>query len=118
VGTFVETKATTVGRRSKVPHLSYLGDAVVGEDSNVGAGTITCNYDGSEKHRTVIGDRAFIGSDTMLVAPVTVGDDAYTGAGSVITHDVAPGALAVERAEQRELPGYAARKAKKNPRKE
>ncbi|MBM3696351.1 MAG: UDP-N-acetylglucosamine diphosphorylase/glucosamine-1-phosphate N-acetyltransferase [Actinobacteria bacterium] len=118
VGTFVETKATTVGRRSKVPHLSYLGDAVVGEDSNVGAGTITCNYDGREKHRTVIGDRVFIGSDTMLVAPVTVGDDAYTGAGSVITHDVAPGALAVERAPQREVPGYAARRPKKAPRKE
>jgi bifunctional UDP-N-acetylglucosamine pyrophosphorylase/glucosamine-1-phosphate N-acetyltransferase len=117
VGTFVETKATVVGRGSKVPHLSYLGDAVIGEDSNIGAGTITCNYDGREKHPTVIGDRVFIGSDTMLVAPVRIGDDAVTGAGSVITHDVSPGALAVERAQQREVPGYAARKAKTTPRK-
>ena len=114
----MEAKATVVGRGSKVPHLSYMGDAVIGEDSNIGAGTITCNYDGREKHQTVIGDRVFIGSDTMLVAPVAVGDDATTGAGSVITRDVAPGALAVERAEQRELPGYAARRAKKAPRKE
>jgi bifunctional UDP-N-acetylglucosamine pyrophosphorylase/glucosamine-1-phosphate N-acetyltransferase len=118
VGTFVETKATVVGRGSKVPHLSYMGDAVIGEDSNVGAGTITCNYDGREKHRTVIGDRVFLGSDTMLVAPVQVGDDATTGAGSVITRDVTPGALAVERSQQREIPGYAARKAKKAPKKE
>ena len=118
IGTFVEAKATVVGRGSKVPHLSYMGDAVIGEDSNIGAGTITCNYDGREKHQTVIGDRVFIGYDTMLVAPVAVGDDATTGAGSVITRDVAPGALAVERAEQRELPGYAARRAKKAPRKE
>jgi len=118
VGTFVETKATVVGRGSKVPHLSYMGDAVIGEDSNVGAGTITCNYDGQEKHRTVIGDRVFLGSDTMLVAPVQVGDDATTGAGSVITRDVAPGALAVERSRQRAIPGYAARKAKKAPKKE
>jgi bifunctional UDP-N-acetylglucosamine pyrophosphorylase/glucosamine-1-phosphate N-acetyltransferase len=118
VGTFVETKATVVGRGSKVPHLSYMGDTVIGEDSNVGAGTITCNYDGRSKHRTVIGDRVFIGSDTMLVAPVQVGDDATTGAGSVITRDVTPGALAVERSQQREIPGYAARKAKKAPKKE
>ncbi|MBN2113319.1 MAG: bifunctional UDP-N-acetylglucosamine diphosphorylase/glucosamine-1-phosphate N-acetyltransferase GlmU [Acidimicrobiia bacterium] len=118
VGTFVETKATVVGRGSKVPHLSYMGDASIGEDSNIGAGTITCNYDGREKHRTVIGDRVFIGSDTMLVAPVTIGDEATTGAGSVITRDVSPGALAVERSRQREVPGYAARKAKKASRKE
>jgi bifunctional UDP-N-acetylglucosamine pyrophosphorylase/glucosamine-1-phosphate N-acetyltransferase len=117
VGTFVETKAAVVGRGSKVPHLSYIGDATIGEESNVGAGSITCNYDGREKHPTVIGDRVFIGSDTMLVAPVRVGDDATTGAGSVITRDVAPGALAVERAEQREIPGYAARKARKPRRK-
>jgi len=117
VGTFVETKATVVGRGSKVPHLSYMGDTVIGEDSNIGAGTITCNYDGREKHRTVIGDRVFIGSDTMLVAPVVIGDDATTGAGSVITRDVPPGALAVERGQQREVPGYAARKTKKVSRK-
>ena len=95
-----------------MPHLSYVGDATIGTDANVGAGTITCNYDGRQKHRTVIGDRAFIGSDTMLVAPVEVGDDAVTGAGSVITRDVSPGALAVERSQQKELPGYAARRAR------
>jgi len=113
VGTFVETKNTVVGRGSKVPHLSYMGDATIGEEANVGAGTITCNYDGREKHRTVIGNRAFIGSDTMLVAPVNIGDDAVTGAGSAITRDVPPGALAVERSPQREVPGYAAKKARK-----
>jgi bifunctional UDP-N-acetylglucosamine pyrophosphorylase / glucosamine-1-phosphate N-acetyltransferase len=118
VGTFVETKATAVGRGSKVPHLSYIGDTVIGEGSNIGAGTITCNYDGREKHRTVIGDRVFIGSDTMLVAPVEIGDEATTGAGSVITKDVAAGALAVERGQQREVPGYAARQAKKARKKE
>jgi len=117
-GTFVETKATVVGRGSKVPHLSYIGDATIGEGSNIGAGTITCNYDGREKHRTVIGNRVFIGSDTMLVAPVEIGDEATTGAGSVITRDVPPGALAVERGQQREVPGYAARRAKKAPKKE
>ena len=111
VGTFVEMKATSLGRGSKVPHLSYIGDALIGEGSNIGAGTITCNYDGFNKHRTVIGDRVFIGSDTMLVAPVEIGDDAYTGAGSVITKDVAEGALAVERSPQKELPGYADRRA-------
>lgn len=111
-GTFVEMKATTLGRGSKVPHLSYLGDAIIGEQSNIGAGTITCNYDGFNKHRTIIGDRVFIGSDTMLIAPVEIGDDAYTGAGSAITKDVAPGALAVERSPQKELPGYADRRAR------
>ncbi len=112
VGTFVEIKATSLGKGSKVPHLSYIGDASIGEGSNIGAGTITCNYDGFKKHRTVIGDRVFIGSDTMLVAPVEIGDDAYTGAGSVITKDVAEGALAVERSSQKELPGYAERRAR------
>jgi bifunctional UDP-N-acetylglucosamine pyrophosphorylase/glucosamine-1-phosphate N-acetyltransferase len=112
IGTFVETKATTVGRGSKVPHLAYMGDATIGEDSNIGAGTITCNYDGYRKHPTVIGDRVRIGSDTMLVAPVEVGDDGWTGAGSTITRDVPPGALGVERSPQRELPGYAARRAR------
>ena len=118
VGTFVETKNTVVGKGSRVPHLSYMGDATIGEDSNIGAGTITCNYDGREKHRTVIGDRVFLGSDTMLVAPVAIGDDASTGAGSVITRDVAPGALAVERSPQREVPGYAAKKARKAQKRE
>ena len=112
-GTFVEVKASTIGRGSKVPHLSYIGDATIGEDSNIGAGTITCNYDGFRKHHTTIGSRVFIGSDTMLVAPVEIGDDAITGAGSVITRDVSPGALAVERSPQQEIPGYAERRARK-----
>lgn len=107
-GSFVETKNATLERGSKVPHLSYMGDAYVGEDSNIGAGTITCNYDGFEKHRTTIGARARIGSDTMLVAPVEIGDDAWTGAGSTITRDVPPGALAIERSQQKEIPDYAA----------
>ncbi len=118
IGTFVETKATTVGRGSKVPHLSYMGDTTIGEDSNIGAGTITCNYDGYHKHPTRIGDRVKIGSDTMLVAPVEVGDDAWTGAGSVISKDVTPGSLAVERSQQREVPGYAARRARQAEREE
>jgi bifunctional UDP-N-acetylglucosamine pyrophosphorylase/glucosamine-1-phosphate N-acetyltransferase len=109
-GTFVEIKASTVGRGSKVPHLSYVGDATVGEGTNVGAATVTVNYDGYEKHRTVIGNEVRIGSDTMLVAPVEVGDGAVTGAGSVITKDVPPGALAVERSEQRVVEGYRKRK--------
>ncbi|NIA25750.1 MAG: UDP-N-acetylglucosamine diphosphorylase/glucosamine-1-phosphate N-acetyltransferase [Gammaproteobacteria bacterium] len=113
VGTFVETKKTTVGEGSKVPHLSYIGDTEIGKGANIGAGTITCNYDGIDKHATVIGDRAFIGSDTMLVAPVTIGEDAVTGAGSTITKDVAPGALAVERSVQKEIPDYAARRKRK-----
>ena len=110
-GTFVEMKNTRVGEGAKVPHLSYMGDADIGAGANVGAGSITCNYDGYEKHRTVVGDGAFIGSDTMLVAPVTIGEGAVTGAGSVITRDVEPGALAVERSEQRQIPGYAEKRA-------
>jgi len=112
-GTFVETKNTTLARGSKVPHLSYMGDASIGEDSNIGAGTITCNYDGFEKHSTTIGDRVRIGSDTMLVAPVEIGDDAWTGAGSTITQDVPAGALGVERSVQKEIPDYAARREAK-----
>ena len=109
LGTFVETKNTRLGEGAKVPHLAYMGDADIGARANVGAGSITCNYDGVSKYPTKIGERAFIGSDTMLVAPVTIGDDAVTGAGSVITQDVSPGALAVERNEQKEIRGYAAR---------
>jgi bifunctional UDP-N-acetylglucosamine pyrophosphorylase/glucosamine-1-phosphate N-acetyltransferase len=109
-GTFVETKNTTLGSGAKAPHLSYLGDARVGPRANIGAGTITCNYDGYEKHETEIGEDAFVGSDTMLVAPVRIGDRAITGAGSVITRDVADDALAVERSEQKEIPGYAQRR--------
>jgi len=113
LGTFVETKNTTLGEGAKAPHLSYLGDATVGARSNIGAGSITCNYDGYEKHQTVIGDDVFIGSDTMLVAPLTIGDNAVTGAGSVITEDVEEGALALERTEQRDFPGYSQRRAER-----
>ena len=109
VGAFVEMKNSTVGEGSKVPHLSYVGDTTIGRGANIGAATVTVNYDGFRKHRTVIGDGARIGSDTMLVAPVTVGAEAYTGAGSVITKDVPDGALAVERTEQRIIEGYAQR---------
>ena len=113
IGNFVELKKSTIGRGSKVPHLSYVGDATVGEGVNVGAGTITCNYDGVHKHETKIGDRAFIGTNTSLVAPITVGEGAYVGAGSTITKDVPPGALAVGRAQQIVKEGWAVRKAKK-----
>ena len=109
-GTFVEIKASRVGKGSKVPHLSYVGDAKIGSNTNVGAATVTVNYDGWDKHPTVIGDDAKIGSDTMLVAPVKVGKGAMTGAGSVITRDVPPGALGIERSEQRNIPGFRARK--------
>ena len=109
-GAFVEIKASKVGEGAKVPHLSYVGDAEVGKGANVGAGTVTVNYDGYRKHRTQIGEDARIGSDTMLVAPVRVGDGAVTGAGSVITKDVPAGALAVERSEQRVVKGYRKRK--------
>jgi bifunctional UDP-N-acetylglucosamine pyrophosphorylase/glucosamine-1-phosphate N-acetyltransferase len=109
-GAFVDLKAAKVGKGSKVPHLAYVGDAVLGEDVNIGAGTVTVNYDGYAKHTTVVEDGARVGSDTMLVAPVRVGKDANTGAGSVITKDVPAGALAVERGEQRNIPGYRKRK--------
>jgi bifunctional UDP-N-acetylglucosamine pyrophosphorylase / glucosamine-1-phosphate N-acetyltransferase len=109
-GTFVEVKASRVGKGSKVPHLSYVGDATLGRDVNIGAGTITANYDGFDKHATIIGDEVHVGSDTMLIAPVKVGKRAWTGAGSVISRDVPAGALAVERAEQRTVLGYDERK--------
>lgn len=105
VGNFVEIKNAILDEGVKVGHLTYLGDAHVGEHTNIGAGTVTCNYDGVMKHRTVIGKRAFIGSDTMLVAPVTVGDDALTGSGSVITEDVPNEAVAIGRAKQVTKPG-------------
>lgn len=110
VGSFVEVKASRIGDGSKVPHLSYVGDATIGRNVNIGAGTVTVNYDGYAKHRTTIGDDVRIGSDTMLVAPVKIGRGAVTGAGSVITKDVPAGALAVERAEQRNVAGYRERK--------
>jgi len=109
-GAFVEMKNASLGEGAKVPHLSYVGDAEVGEGTNIGAATIFVNYDGQAKHRTVIGRHARIGSDTMLVAPVTVGDGAYTAAGSVITEDVPAGAMAVGRAQQRNIPGWVQRK--------
>jgi bifunctional UDP-N-acetylglucosamine pyrophosphorylase / glucosamine-1-phosphate N-acetyltransferase len=98
-----------LGEGVKVGHLTYLGDADIGDNANIGAGTVTCNYDGVMKHRTTIGKRAFIGSDTMLVAPVTIGDDALTGSGSTITEDVPAGALALGRAKQVNKPGLALR---------
>jgi bifunctional UDP-N-acetylglucosamine pyrophosphorylase/glucosamine-1-phosphate N-acetyltransferase len=108
-GTFVEIKNSDIAPGAKIPHLSYIGDADVGEHSNLGAGTITANYDGRAKHRTVIGKRVRGGVDTAFVAPVTVGDDAYTAAGSVVTEDVPSGALAVARARQENVEGYARR---------
>jgi bifunctional UDP-N-acetylglucosamine pyrophosphorylase/glucosamine-1-phosphate N-acetyltransferase len=110
-GTFVEIKNSQVGEGTKVPHLSYVGDAEIGPGSNLGAGTITANYDGFRKNRTVIGRDVRIGVDTMLIAPVEVGDAAYTGAGAVIKDDVPEGALAVSENAQRNIDGYAARKA-------
>ena len=107
VGTFVEVKNSDLGAGAKVPHLSYIGDADVGERTNLGAGTITANYDGRQKHRTTIGRHVRGGVDTAFVAPVTVGDDAYTAAGSVVTEDVPAGALAVARAKQKNVAGYA-----------
>jgi bifunctional UDP-N-acetylglucosamine pyrophosphorylase/glucosamine-1-phosphate N-acetyltransferase len=109
-GTFVEIKNSDVGRGSKVPHLSYIGDADIGEGTNLGAATITANYDGVNKHRTTIGDRVHTSVDTTLVAPVTLGDDAYTAANSAITKDVPPGALGVARERQTNIEGYADRK--------
>lgn len=112
IGDFVEIKKSTVGNGSKVPHLTYLGDAVVGERVNVGAGTITCNYDGKRKWPTVIGDDAFVGSNTNLVAPVEVGKGAVIGAGSTITKDVPAGALGVERSRQKNVPEWKKKKRK------
>jgi bifunctional UDP-N-acetylglucosamine pyrophosphorylase / glucosamine-1-phosphate N-acetyltransferase len=112
VGSFVEMKKTVLGEGSKAPHLSYLGDATIGRETNVGAGTITCNYDGVAKHPTTIGNRVFIGSDTALVAPVRIGDGAYVGAGSVITENVPADALAIARGRQANKPGWAAARRK------
>ena len=109
VGNFVELKKTTLGPGSKANHLAYLGDATIGADVNVGAGTITCNYDGEKKHPTVIEDGAFIGSDSQLVAPVRVGKGAYVAAGSSIVEDVPAGALGIARGRQENKPGWAAR---------
>lgn len=110
VGNFVETKKATLRRGVKASHLSYLGDTEIGAETNVGAGVITCNYDGEKKHRTTIGGGAFLGSDSQLIAPVTVGEGAYVGAGSTITEDVPPGALAVSRVPQKNIEGWAAKR--------
>jgi bifunctional UDP-N-acetylglucosamine pyrophosphorylase/glucosamine-1-phosphate N-acetyltransferase len=108
VGNFVELKAALLGDGAKANHLAYLGDAEIGAGTNIGAGTITCNYDGFSKFRTVIGARVFVGSNSTLVAPVRIGDDSFVTAGSVITKDVASDAMAFGRARQEEKPGYAA----------
>ncbi len=113
IGNFVELKKTTLGRGSKANHLAYLGDATIGESVNVGAGTITCNYDGVAKHPTIIDDGAFIGSDTQLIAPVRVGKGAYVAAGSSITSDVPPDALGIARGRQTNIEGWAKKKKKK-----
>ncbi len=109
VGDFVEIKKSVIGSGSKIPHLSYVGDSLLGKNVNIGAGTITCNYDGKNKHRTILEDGVFIGSNTNLVAPVTIGENSVTGAGSTIAHDVPAHTLAVERAEQKHI-----RKTNKN----
>jgi bifunctional UDP-N-acetylglucosamine pyrophosphorylase/glucosamine-1-phosphate N-acetyltransferase len=108
IGNFVEVKKVMVGKGAKANHLAYLGDGSVGPGANIGAGTIFCNYDGFDKYETHVGEGAFIGSDTALVAPVRVGDGAYIGSGSVITDDVTPDALALARGRQVEKPGWAA----------
>ena len=113
MGTHVEIKKSTVGEGSKVPHLSYIGDCTIGAGVNIGAGSITCNYDGKHKHPTVIGDGAFIGSDTMMVAPVTIGAGAVIGASSCITKDVAENALAMTRPDQIQIEGWAEKRRKK-----
>jgi bifunctional UDP-N-acetylglucosamine pyrophosphorylase/glucosamine-1-phosphate N-acetyltransferase len=115
LGAYVEAKNAVVGVGSKVPHLSYVGDVVIGDGSNIGASTVVVNYDGVAKHRTVVGSHVRVGSDTMLVAPVTIGDGAYTAAGSVITEDVPPGAMAVGRARQRNIEGWVERKRPGSP---
>ena len=115
IGTFVEVKNSDIGAGSKVPHLSYVGDADIGEHSNIGAASVFVNYDGVHKHRSVVGSHVRTGSDNMFVAPVRVGDGAYTGAGTVLRHDVPPGALAVSAGEQRNIEGWVARKRADTP---
>ncbi len=114
IGNFVEVKKSTIGKGSKASHLSYLGDAQIGKHVNVGAGTITCNYDGVDKHTTTIGDGVFIGSDTQFIAPVSVGDNALIGAGSTITKDIPPDSLAVARSKQVTIPGKGVKSRKQH----
>ncbi|MBN0046042.1 bifunctional UDP-N-acetylglucosamine diphosphorylase/glucosamine-1-phosphate N-acetyltransferase GlmU [Streptomyces actuosus] len=115
IGTYVETKNARIGEGTKVPHLSYVGDATIGEYSNIGAASVFVNYDGEKKHHTTVGSHCKTGSDNMFVAPVTIGDGAYTAAGSVITKDVPPGSLAVARGQQRNIEGWVARKRPGSP---
>lgn len=115
IGNFVEVKKSTIGSGTKASHLSYIGDAIVGREVNIGAGTITCNYDGRTKHKTEIMDRAFIGSDSQLVAPVRIGRGAYVGAGSTITEDVPPLSLAIGRAGQKNIKGWARKRRGRQP---
>ncbi|MFJ9559733.1 bifunctional UDP-N-acetylglucosamine diphosphorylase/glucosamine-1-phosphate N-acetyltransferase GlmU [Streptomyces fuscichromogenes] len=115
IGTYVETKNASIGEGTKVPHLSYVGDATIGEYSNIGAASVFVNYDGESKHHTTVGSHCKTGSDNMFVAPVTIGDGAYTAAGSVITKDVPPGSLAVARGQQRNIEGWVARKRPGSP---
>jgi len=103
IGNFVEVKKSVIGKGSKANHLSYIGDSLLGEDVNIGAGTITCNYDGFEKHQTIIGNRVFVGSNVELVAPVKVGNDSSIGAGTTVTKDVPEGALAISRVKQKNI---------------
>ena len=118
IGNFVEVKNSVIGKNTKASHLSYIGDAIVGDGVNIGAGVITCNYDGLEKHKTVIEDGCFIGSDSQLVAPVNVGRNSYVGSGTTVTKDVPEGALAVSRTPQRNVEGWAAQRRKTNGNKE
>jgi bifunctional UDP-N-acetylglucosamine pyrophosphorylase/glucosamine-1-phosphate N-acetyltransferase len=106
IGNFVEVKKSVIGKGTKANHLAYIGDSTLGEDVNIGAGTITCNYDGFEKHQTIIGDRVFVGSNVELVAPVKVGNDASIGAGATVTKDVPEGALAISRVPQKNIKGW------------
>jgi len=113
IGNFVELKKAVIGKGSKASHLSYLGDTVIGSNVNIGAGTITCNYDGQKKHVTIVEDNVFVGSDTQFVAPVKIGKGAYIGAGSTITKDVLPGSLAVSRTEQKNIKDWAKKRQSK-----
>ncbi|MCI0655682.1 MAG: hypothetical protein L0170_01250 [Acidobacteria bacterium] len=113
IGNFVETKKTAIGRNSKANHLTYLGDSEIGEGVNIGAGTITCNYDGEKKHKTVVEDGVFVGSDSQLVAPVKVRKGSYVGAGSTITKEVPPYSLAIARGRQVVVKGWARKHKKK-----
>jgi bifunctional UDP-N-acetylglucosamine pyrophosphorylase/glucosamine-1-phosphate N-acetyltransferase len=115
IGTFVEVKNSEIGTGSKVPHLSYVGDATIGEHSNIGAASVFANYDGIAKHRSVVGSHVRTGSDNMFVAPVHVGDGAYSGAGTVLRRDAPPGALAVSAGVQRNIPGWVLRKRAGTP---